>query len=53
MKNNSIWWISKTKDAKVVSGEQRINREEILSDEFKQVSLTLEVTNNTKKEILF
>lgn len=50
-KNNSIWWISETKDAKVVSGEQRINRED-LSDEFKNV-VSLEATNNTKRNILF
>ena len=42
---------SKLKDAKVVSGEQRINRED-LSDEFKNV-VSLEATNNTKRNILF
>ena len=43
--------LAKLKDAKVVSGEQRINRED-LSDEFKNV-VSLEVTNNTKRNILF
>ena len=43
--------LAKLKDAKVVSGEQRINRED-LSDEFKNV-VSLEATNNTKKNILF
>lgn len=43
--------LAKLKDAKVVSGEQRINRED-LSDEFKNV-VSLEATNNTKKDILF
>ncbi len=42
---------SDLKDAKVVSGEQRINRED-LSDEFKNV-VSLEATNNTKRNILF
>lgn len=40
--------LAKLKDAKVVSGEQRINRED-LSDEFKNV-VSLEATNNTKKK---
>lgn len=40
--------LAKLKDAKVVSGEQRINRED-LSDEFKNV-VSLEATNNTKME---
>lgn len=44
-------WLAKLKDAKVVSGEQRINRED-LSDEFKNV-VSLEATNNTKRNILF
>lgn len=39
--------LAKLKDAKVVSGEQRINRED-LSDEFKNV-VSLEATNNTKE----
>ena len=43
--------LAKLKDANVVSGEQRINRED-LSDEFKNV-VSLEATNNTKKNILF
>ena len=43
--------LAKLKDAKVVSGEQRINRED-LSDQFKNV-VSLEATNNTKKNILF
>lgn len=43
--------LAKLKDAKVVSGEQRINRED-LSDEFKNV-VSLEATNNTKRNILF
>ena len=43
--------LAKLKDAKVVSGEQRINREE-LSDEFKNV-VSFEATNNTKRNILF
>lgn len=43
--------LAKLKDAKVVSGEQKINREDI-SDEFKNV-VSLEATNNTKKNILF
>ena len=43
--------LAKLKDAKVVSGEQRINRE-YLSDEFKNV-VSLEATNNTKRNILF
>ena len=43
--------LAKLKDAKVVSGEQRINRE-ALSDEFKNV-VSLEATNNTKRNILF
>ena len=42
--------LAKLKDAKVVSGEQRINRED-LSDEFKNV-VSLEATNNTKRNIL-
>ena len=41
--------LAKLKDAKVVSGEQRINRED-LSDEFKNV-VSLEATNNTKRNI--
>ena len=40
--------LAKLKDAKVVSGEQRINRED-LSDEFKNV-VSLEATNNTNTE---
>ena len=43
--------LAKLKDAKVVSGEQRINRED-LSDEFKNV-VSLEATNNTKRNVLF
>ena len=43
--------LAKLKDAKVVSGEQRINRED-LSDEFKYV-VSFEATNNTKRNILF
>ena len=43
--------LAKLKDAKVVSGEQRINRED-LSDEFTNV-VSLEATNNTKRNILF
>ena len=43
--------LAKLKYAKVVSGEQRINRED-LSDEFKNV-VSLEATNNTKRNILF
>ncbi|HFU3864072.1 TPA: ABC transporter permease [Streptococcus suis] len=43
--------LAKLKDAKVVSGEQRINRED-LSDEFKNV-VSLEATNNTKRNFLF
>ena len=43
--------LAKLKDAKVVSGEQRINREN-LSDEFKNV-VSFEATNNTKRNILF
>lgn len=43
--------LAKLKDAKVVSGEQRIDRED-LSDEFKNV-VSLEATNNTKRNILF
>lgn len=43
--------LAKLKDAKVVSGEQRINRED-LSDEFKNV-VSLKATNNTKRNILF
>ena len=43
--------LAKLKDAKVVSGEQIINRED-LSDEFKNV-ISFEATNNTKRNILF
>ena len=43
--------LAKLKDAKVISGEQKINRED-LSDEFKNV-VSLEATNNTKRNILF
>ncbi len=43
--------LAKLKDAKVVSGEQRINRED-LSDEFKNV-VSLEATNSSKRNILF
>lgn len=43
--------LAKLKDAKVVSGEQRINRDD-LSDEFKNV-VSFEATNNTKRNILF
>lgn len=43
--------LAKLKGAKVVSGEQRINRED-LSDEFKNV-VSLEATNNTKRDVLF
>ena len=43
--------LAKLKGAKVVSGEQKINRED-LSDEFKNV-VSLEATNNTKRNILF
>ena len=43
--------LAKLKDAKVVSGEQRINKED-LSDEFKNV-VSFEATNNTKRNILF
>ena len=43
--------LAKLKDAKVVSGEQIINRED-LSDEFKNV-VSFEATNNTKRNILF
>ena len=43
--------LAKLKDAKVVSGEQKINREE-LSDKFKNV-VSFEATNNTKRNILF
>ena len=43
--------LAKLKDAKVVSGEQRINRED-LSDEFKNV-VSFEATNNTNRNILF
>lgn len=43
--------LAKLKDAKVVSAEQRINRED-LSDEFKNV-VSLEATNNTKRNNLF
>lgn len=44
--------LAKLKDAKVVSGEQRINREDLSDDEFKNV-VSLEATNNTKRNILF
>ena len=43
--------LAKLKDAKVVSGEQRINREDI-SGELKNV-VSFEATNNTKRNILF
>ena len=43
--------LAKLKDAKVISGEQKINRED-LSDEFKNV-VSFEATNNTKRNILF
>lgn len=43
--------LAKVKDVKVVSGEQKINRDD-LSDEFKNV-VSLEATNNTKRNILF
>lgn len=43
--------LARPKDAKVVTGEQRINRED-LSDEYNNV-LSLEATNNTKRNILF
>lgn len=43
--------LAKLKNAKVVSGEQRINRDD-LSDEFKNV-VSLQATNNTKRNILF
>lgn len=43
--------LAKLKDAKVVSGEQRINRDD-LSEEFKNV-VSIEATNNTKRNILF
>ncbi|MDU1599548.1 ABC transporter permease [Peptostreptococcus anaerobius] len=43
--------LAKLKGAKVVSGEQRINRED-LSDGFKNV-VSLEATNNTKRNVLF
>ena len=43
--------LAKLKGAKVVSGEQKINRED-LSDKFKNV-VSLEATNNTKRNILF
>ena len=43
--------LAKLKGAKVVSGEQRINRED-LSDEFKNF-VSLEATNNTKRDVLF
>lgn len=43
--------LAKLKGAKVVTGEQRINRED-LSDEFKNV-VSLEATNNTKRNVLF
>ena len=43
--------LAKLKGAKVVSGEQRINRED-LSDEFMNV-VSLEATNNTKRNVLF
>lgn len=42
--------LAKLKDAKVVSGEQRINRED-LSDEFKNV-VSLEATNNKNHSII-
>lgn len=43
--------LAKLKDAKAVSGEQKINRED-LSDEFKNV-VSFEATNNTIRNILF
>lgn len=43
--------LAKLKDAKAVSGEQKINRED-LSDEFKNV-VSFEATNNTTRNILF
>ena len=43
--------LAKLKDAKLVSGEQRINSED-LSDQFKNV-VSFEATNNTKRNILF
>ena len=43
--------LAKLKDAKVVSGEQKINREDI-SGELKNV-VSFEATNNTKRNILF
>ena len=43
--------LAKLKGAKVVSGEQKINRED-LSDKFKNV-VSFEATNNTKRNILF
>ena len=43
--------LAKVKDVKVVSGEQKINRDD-LSDKFKNV-VSLEATNNTKRNILF
>ena len=43
--------LAKLKDAKVVSGDHRITRED-LSDEFKNV-VSFEATNNTKRNILF
>ena len=43
--------LARPKDAKVVTGEQRINRED-LSDEYSNV-LSLEATNNTKRNLLF
>ena len=43
--------LAKVNDAKVVDGEQKINRDD-LSDEFKNV-VSVEATNNTKRNILF
>ncbi|OFU49640.1 ABC transporter permease [Aerococcus sp. HMSC10H05] len=43
--------LAKLKDAKAVSGEQKIKRED-LSDEFKNV-VSFEATNNTSRNILF
>ena len=53
IKENIIQYdgLAKVKDAKVVSGEQKINRDD-LSDEFKNV-VSIEATNNTKRNILF
>lgn len=53
IKENIIQYdgLAKVKDAKVVSGEQKINRDD-LSDEFKNV-VSFVASNSTKRNILF